>query len=78
PSRSSKIVSIAGVNNYETSSRLPKAVAAAVAVASLGIPVAMTQADLNIDEQVIVQIAGLGPSATTFIRPELGRTGKSQ
>ncbi len=30
------------------------------------------------DEEVVLQIAGVGPSATTFIRPELGRTGKSR
>jgi hypothetical protein len=30
------------------------------------------------DEQVILQLAGVGPSGTTFIRPELGRTGKSR
>lgn len=29
------------------------------------------------DEEVIVQIAGIGPSGATFIRPELGRTGRS-
>ena len=29
-------------------------------------------------EEVVLQIAGVGPSGTTFIRPELGRTGKSQ
>lgn len=29
------------------------------------------------DEEVILQIAGVGPSGTIFIRPELGRTGKS-
>jgi quercetin dioxygenase-like cupin family protein len=30
------------------------------------------------DEEVILQLAGVGPSGTTFIRPELGRTGKSK
>jgi quercetin dioxygenase-like cupin family protein len=30
------------------------------------------------DEEVILQLAGVGPSGTTFIRPELGRTGKSR
>jgi quercetin dioxygenase-like cupin family protein len=28
-------------------------------------------------EEVIVQIAGIGPSGTTFIRPDQGRTGRS-
>ncbi len=30
------------------------------------------------DEEVVLQLAGVGPSGTTFIRPELGRTGKSR
>ena len=30
------------------------------------------------DEEVILQLAGVGPSGTTFIRPELGRTGRSR
>ncbi len=30
------------------------------------------------DEEVILQLAGVGPSGTTFFRPELGRTGKSR
>jgi quercetin dioxygenase-like cupin family protein len=30
------------------------------------------------DEEVVLQLAGIGPSGTTFIRPELGRTGKSR
>jgi len=30
------------------------------------------------DEEVILQIAGIGPSDTIFFKPELGRTGKSQ
>jgi quercetin dioxygenase-like cupin family protein len=30
------------------------------------------------DEEVILQLAGVGPSGTTFIRPELGRTGSSR
>lgn len=30
------------------------------------------------DEEVILQLAGVGPSGTHFIRPELGRTGKSR
>jgi quercetin dioxygenase-like cupin family protein len=30
------------------------------------------------DEDVILQLAGVGPSGTTFIRPELGQTGKSR
>lgn len=30
------------------------------------------------DEEVILQIAGIGPSGTQFIKPELGRTGKSR
>lgn len=30
------------------------------------------------DEEVIVQIAGIGPSGTAFIRPELGKTGRSR
>lgn len=30
------------------------------------------------DEEVILQIVGVGPSSTTFIRPELGRTGSSR
>lgn len=30
------------------------------------------------DEEVILQLAGTGPSGTTFFKPELGRTGKSQ
>lgn len=29
------------------------------------------------DEEVIVQIAGIGPSDTIFFKPELGRSGKS-
>lgn len=29
------------------------------------------------DEEVILQLAGVGPSGTTFIRPELGQTGSS-
>jgi quercetin dioxygenase-like cupin family protein len=29
------------------------------------------------DEEVILQIVGVGPSGTTFIQPELGRTGRS-
>jgi len=29
------------------------------------------------DEEVIVQLIGVGPSDTVFIKPELGRTGKS-
>lgn len=29
------------------------------------------------DEEVIVQIAGVGPSGATFIHPELGKTGRS-
>ena len=29
------------------------------------------------DEEVILQIVGMGPSGTTFIKPELGRTGRS-
>ena len=29
------------------------------------------------DEEVIVQIAGIGPSDTIFFKPELGRTGRS-
>lgn len=30
------------------------------------------------DEEVILQLAGVGPSGTHFIRPELGRTGSSK
>lgn len=30
------------------------------------------------DEEVVVQITGLGPSGTKFIRPELGTVGRSQ
>ena len=30
------------------------------------------------DEEVILQLAGVGPSGTTFYRPDLGRTGKSR
>lgn len=30
------------------------------------------------DEEVVLQLAGVGPSGTTFIRPELGQTGKSR
>ena len=30
------------------------------------------------DEEVILQIAGIGPSGTTFFKPELGMTGKSR
>lgn len=30
------------------------------------------------DEEVILQLAGVGPSGTTFIKPELGRTGRSR
>jgi quercetin dioxygenase-like cupin family protein len=30
------------------------------------------------DEEVILQLAGVGPSGTTFYKPELGRTGKSR
>lgn len=30
------------------------------------------------DEEVVLQLAGVGPSGTTFIRPELGRTGRSR
>lgn len=30
------------------------------------------------DEEVIVQIAGIGPSDTIFFKPELGRTGRSR
>lgn len=30
------------------------------------------------DEEVILQIAGVGPSGTEFIKPELGRTGQSR
>lgn len=30
------------------------------------------------DEEVILQMAGMGPSGTTFYKPELGRTGKSR
>jgi quercetin dioxygenase-like cupin family protein len=30
------------------------------------------------DEEVILQIAGIGPSDTIFFKPELGRTGNSQ
>lgn len=30
------------------------------------------------DEEVVLQLAGVGPSGTTFIRPELGRTGSSR
>jgi len=30
------------------------------------------------DEEVILQIAGMGPSGTTFFQPELGPTGKSR
>ena len=29
------------------------------------------------DEEVIVQIAGVGPTGATFIHPELGKTGRS-
>jgi hypothetical protein len=29
------------------------------------------------DEEVILQLIGVGPSDTIFIKPELGRTGKS-
>ena len=29
------------------------------------------------DEEVILQLIGVGPSGTTFIKPELGRTGQS-
>ncbi len=30
------------------------------------------------DEEVILQIAGMGPSGTTFFKPELGATGRSK
>jgi len=29
------------------------------------------------DEEVILQLIGVGPSGTTFLKPELGRTGRS-
>ena len=29
------------------------------------------------DTEVILQIAGIGPSGTVFVKPELGHTGKS-
>ena len=30
------------------------------------------------DEEVVLQIAGMGPGSTTFVHPELGPTGKSR
>lgn len=30
------------------------------------------------DEEVVLQIVGVGPSTTMFVRPELGRTGSSR
>jgi hypothetical protein len=29
------------------------------------------------DEEVILQLIGVGPSGTQFLKPELGRTGRS-
>lgn len=41
-------------------------------------PAGATHFDGAKDEEVVLQLAGVGPSSTTFVRPELGRTGSSR
>lgn len=41
-------------------------------------PAGATHFDGAKDEEVVLQLIGVGPSSTTFVRPELGHTGSSR